>query len=51
MFTKNFASSNVFISKIEMKTIKTALENHDWVVAVQCELAKSERNKLLEVNS
>lgn len=35
-----------FISKIEPKTAKMALEHQDWVVEMQPELAELERNKV-----
>lgn len=37
---------NVFISKMEPKTVKVALEYPDWIVAMQSELPKFERNKV-----
>ena len=37
---------NVFISKIEPKTVKNAMEHTDWVVVMQSELAEFERNKV-----
>ena len=37
---------NVFISKIEPKTVKNAMEHSDWVVAMQSKLAEFERNKV-----
>ena len=40
---------NVFISKIEPKTVKVALEDPDWIFAMQFELAKFERNKVWRI--
>ena len=37
---------NVFISKIEPKTFKIAMEYPDWIVSMQSELAEFERNKV-----
>ena len=37
---------HVFISKIEPKTVKIAMEHSDWVVAMQAELSEFERNKV-----
>ncbi|XP_052621619.1 uncharacterized mitochondrial protein AtMg00810-like [Lactuca sativa] len=37
---------NVFISKLEPKTVKVALEHLDWVDAMQSELTEFERNKV-----
>ncbi|XP_052625604.1 uncharacterized protein LOC128132724 [Lactuca sativa] len=41
-----FCMFNVFISKIEPKSVKVALEDPDWIVSMQSELAKFERNKV-----
>ncbi|KAL4590759.1 hypothetical protein LXL04_003702 [Taraxacum kok-saghyz] len=41
-----FCQYNVFISKIEPKNVKIALDNYDWVEAMQAELNKFERNKV-----
>ena len=43
---QEFCMFNVFISKIEPKTVKVAMEHSDWVVAMQSELAEFERNKV-----
>lgn len=40
---------NVFISKLEPKTLKVTLEHSDWVVAMQPELVEFERNKVLRL--
>ena len=45
-FHQEFCMFNVFISKIEPKTVKVAMEHSDWVVAMQSELAEFERNKI-----
>ena len=37
---------NVFILKIEPKTVKIAMEDADWIVSMQFELAEFERNKV-----
>ena len=43
---QEFCMFNVFISKIEPKTVKIAMEHSDWVVAMQSELSEVERNKV-----
>lgn len=40
---------NVFISKVDTKTLKFALEHHDWVFAMQAELVEFDRNKFLKL--
>ena len=37
---------NSFVSKVEPKTINTALDHFDWVQAIQDELSEFERNKV-----
>ena len=37
---------NSFVSKIEPKTVNTALDHSDWVQAMQDELNEVERNKV-----
>lgn len=41
-----FCMFNVFILKMELKTVKVALEDPDWIVVMQSELAELERNKV-----
>ena len=43
---QEFFMFNVFISKIEPKTVKIAMEHSDWVVGMQSELSEIERNKV-----
>ena len=38
--------SNLFVSKIEPKTVNNALDHLDWVEAMQDELNEFERNKV-----
>ncbi|KAI3700157.1 hypothetical protein L2E82_44776 [Cichorium intybus] len=46
LFSKvEFCMFNSFISKIEPKTVKIALDHADWVQAIQDELNEFERNK------
>ena len=42
---QEFCMFNVFISKIEPKTVKVAMEHPNWVVSMKSELAEFERNK------
>ncbi|KAI3510703.1 hypothetical protein L1887_17836 [Cichorium endivia] len=47
LFSKmEFCMFNSFISKIEPKTVKVALDHADWVQAMQDELNEFERNKV-----
>lgn len=43
---QEFCMFNAFVSKIEPKTVKVALEHLDSVVAMQVELAEFDRNKV-----
>lgn len=41
-----FCVFNVFISKIEPKIVKIAMDDPDWIFAMQSELVELERNKV-----
>ena len=43
---QEFFMFNVFISKTKPKSVKVAMENSDWIVSMQFELAEFERNKV-----
>ena len=43
---QEFCMFNVFISKIEPKSVKDAMEHPDWVISMQFELVEFERNKV-----
>ena len=47
LFSKvEFCMFNSFVSKIEPKTVNSALDHSDWVQAMQDELNEFERNKV-----
>ena len=43
---QEFCMYSSFLSKIEPKNVKIAMDDSDWVEAMQAELAKFERNKV-----
>ena len=43
---KNYCAFYVFLSTIELKNINEALVYSDWIIAMQEELHKFERNKM-----
>ena len=43
---QEFCMYSSFLSKIEPKNVKTAMDHSDWVEAMQVELSEFERNKV-----